>query len=313
MRAVVTGVAGFIGSTLARRLLDDGVEVVGIDSFTRYYEPEVKRRTAAQLGRDRFRLIEADLAAAVLEPLIEGADTVFHLAGQPGVRMSWGEGFVDYTTSNVVATERVLSAARATDVPRVVYASSSSVYGQQIAFPVTERALPRPYSPYGVSKLAGEHLCVAYADNFGLSTVSLRLFTVYGPRQRPDMAFTRFIRAALSGDVLTVNGSGDQVRDFTFVEDVVDAFVAAATSNVAPGTVLNVAGGSSVTVRQTIGLISDLVGPVDVVYGGHAPGDVARTGASIDRAREALGWAPRTTLLEGLARQVNWMREGFER
>lgn len=313
MRAVVTGVAGFIGSTLAQRLLDDGAEVIGVDAFTPYYEPEVKRRTAAQLGHERFRLIEADLAMAALEPLLDGADVVFHLAGQPGVRLSWGEGFTGYASANVVATERVLSAARAVGVSRVVYASSSSVYGEQIAYPVSERALPRPHSPYGVSKLAGEHLCAAYADNFGLSTVSLRLFTVYGPRQRPDMAFTKFIRAALSGDVVTVNGSGDQVRDFTFVDDVVEAFVSAATANVAPGSVFNVAGGSSATVRQTIDLISGLVGPVEVVYGDHAPGDVARTGALIDRARDSLGWAPRIPLPEGLARQVTWMSDGSRR
>jgi nucleoside-diphosphate-sugar epimerase len=305
---VVTGAAGFIGSAVVPLLLASGEHVVGIDAFTPYYDPALKRAAAAELAHPRFRLEEADLLTADLSDLVAGADAVVHLAGQPGVRTSWGSSFVDYTSANIIATERVLTACRDARVSRVVYASSSSVYGEQVAYPAAEEALPRPFSPYGVSKLAAEHLCVAFADNFGLSTVSARLFTVYGPRQRPDMAFSRFIRSIDSGQPVTVTGNGQQVRDFTFVEDVARALVAATVADIAPGTVVNVAGGSSVTLADALGVLESVVGPFDVRYGDAIPGDVHRTGGSIARARELLGWRPSVGLHEGLTRQVEWAR-----
>lgn len=311
MDALVTGVAGFVGSHLAETLIKEGHRVLGIDCFTPYYEFSLKRRNLAQLeSRHELTLVEADLRTATLGPLLEGVDVVFHLAAQPGVRLSWSSGFSRYTEHNVVATQRLLEAAREAHLDRVVYASSSSVYGNAPSYPTSEDELPRPHSPYGVTKLAAEHLCGLYAENYGIPTVALRYFTVYGPRQRPDMAFTRFIQAALDGRTLPVYGTGEQVRDFTFVGDVVDATIAAATGDVAPGTVLNVAGGSSTTVNDLLDLLAELTGrELDVERLPEQPGDVAITGGDTTRAREVLGWAPRVGLREGLAAQVAAQQE----
>jgi len=308
MRAVVTGAAGFIGSTLAEALLADGHTVDGIDCFTTYYSPARKRRNVeAILPQDRFHLHEIDVREATLEPLFHDVDTVFHLAAQPGVRLSWSEGFRLYDEHNVLGTQRVLEAAKASNVARVVYASSSSVYGNAPAFPTTESEPTRPHSPYGVTKLAGEHLCRLYADNWGLSTVCLRYFTVYGPRQRPDMAMHRLIAAGLSGQEFPLYGSGDQIRDFTFAGDVVAATIAAATAGVAPGTVLNVAGGSATRLADLVDLVGELVGnEVRVVRHPPQPGDVDRTGGSTERALACLDWSPATGLRAGLEAQVRW-------
>lgn len=217
MRHLVTGAAGFIGSQLVEALLGAGEEVVGLDAFTPYYDRSQKEANLADV-RDQpcFQLIEADLRDADLESLLAGVNVVYHQAAQPGVRLSWSEGFAAYDGCNVLATQRLLEACRATGVDRVVYASSSSVYGNADYYPVTEADLPRPHSPYGVTKLAAEHLCSLYAANYGLSTVSLRYFTVFGPRQRPDMAFHRLIEGALVGDPFPLYGDGSHVRDFTF-------------------------------------------------------------------------------------------------
>lgn len=306
MSAIVTGAAGFIGSTLVGALLDQGESVVGIDSLSPYYSPDLKRRAIARLAHERFTFIEGDLVTLDLVELLDSADSVFHLAAQPGVRNSWGASFESYATANVVATQRVLDAAHQARTPRVIYASSSSVYGERVPFPVIEDSLLRPFSPYGITKLAGEQLCVAYSDNFGLHTVSLRLFTVFGPRQRPDMAFSRFIAAGLSGEPIRVNGSGEQVRDFTYVDDVVAAMIGARDADVEPGTVLNVAGGNTASVNEVLEIIAALVGELRIEHGPSQPGDVQRTGASGDRARALLGWDPLVNLGEGLARQVAW-------
>ena len=309
MKAIVTGAAGFVGSTLSARLLADGYEVVGIDSFTPYYDPALKRANVARLESPGFTLIEADLAEVDLDAILLGADVVFHEAGQPGVRTSWGDDFTTYLQANVHVTQRLLEAARrAESLKRFVYASSSSVYGDAQQFPTREEDRPAPVSPYGVTKLAAEHLCSLYAANFGVPTVSLRYFTVYGPRQRPDMAFTRFLRAAAQGRPLDLSGSGVQVRDFTFVDDVVAANVRAATEDVAPGSVLNIAGGTNTSMIEVIDIIDSLSGtPLEVRRHPRSDGDVFRTGGDASLARQALGWKPAVGLEEGLARQWEWV------
>ncbi|CCH88116.1 UDP-glucose epimerase [Modestobacter italicus] len=305
MTVLVTGVAGFVGSALARRLLAAGEQVVGLDSFTDYYDPAVKEANLAAVPTDGFRFVHADLTTVDLDELLTGVSVVFHEAGQPGVRKSWGEDFGTYVTANVLSTQRLLEAARrAADLRRLVYASSSSVYGNAAAYPTTEEDVPRPHSPYGVTKLAAEHLCTLYADNFGVPTVSLRYFTVYGPGQRPDMAFHRFIRAALADRPIVVFGSGEQVRDFTFVDDVVEANLRAAGGEVAPGTVFNVSGGTSISVNEVLGVLSDIAGRrLPVERAGAVAGDVGRTGGSADKIREALGWQPTVDIAAGLRAQ----------
>src|SRR5262245_64919423 len=221
--ALVTGVAGFIGSHLAERLLRDGVRVTGVDCFTDYYDPAIKRRNLERArSHPEFALVELDLGEADLAALPD-VQVVYHQAAQPGVRASWGADFAIYTHHNVLATQRLLERYRGSSLERFVYASSSSVYGDAERYPTDEGLLPRPLSPYGVTKLAGEHLALLYARNFGMPVVALRYFTVYGPRQRPDMAFHRFCRALLTGQAITVYGDGRQSRDFTFVADAVEA------------------------------------------------------------------------------------------
>lgn len=306
MRSVVTGVGGFIGSHLADALLARGDDVVGVDCFTPYYDPAAKR---AQVPAG-VRLVDADLRDADLEPIVEGADVVYHQAAQPGVRLSWSSGFADYDSHNVLATQRLLEACvgRST-MPRVVYASSSSVYGQAAAYPTSEDDLPRPHSPYGVTKLAAEHLCNLYAANWGLPTVSLRYFTVYGPRQRPDMAMHRLCEAAIGGTPFPLYGDGSARRDFTFVADVVAANIAAGEADVAPGSVVNVAGGGDTSMTDLLALVGEIAGsPVDVERRPPQPGDVDRTGGSTERARTLLGWQPQVSLAEGLRAQVAWHR-----
>jgi UDP-glucuronate 4-epimerase len=310
MRALVTGCAGFIGSHLTESLLADGVEVIGVDAFLDNY---ASGRKVANLERardfDAFRIVTLDLSRAGLAPLLEECDVVFHLAAEPGVRSSWGARFESYERNNVLATQRLLEAMKPWPGKRLVYASSSSVYGDAERLPTPEETLPRPFSPYGVTKLAAEHLCALYHGNFGVSTVSLRYFSVYGPRQRPDMAFNRFCRAALRGESLTVFGDGRQTRDFTFVEDVIAATRAAADSPAAPGRVYNVGGGSRVSVNEALELISSYSGrPLDVVYVDAERGDVRDTGAETTRARTELGFRPETSVAAGLRAEFEWMQ-----
>ena len=312
MRALITGAAGFIGSTLAEKLHATGWTVTGIDNMSPYYDPELKQRNLRSAGNAITRFIEADIRSAPVDELVADADVVFHLAGQPGVRKSWGDSFADYVDANISATQVLLeSIHRSSSRPRVVYASSSSVYGDAEAYPTREDLEPRPRSPYGVTKLAAEHLCRLYAANHGLSTVSLRFFTVYGPRQRPDMAFTRFLSAALEGDPISVYGTGDQTRDFTFVGDIVEAVARAATAQVSPGSVYNVSGGGSHSVNEVLDVISDLVDqPLEVRRGAPAVGDVQRTSADTSAIASDLGWRASTGLTAGLAAQLEWVRQG---
>ena len=307
-RAVVTGAAGFIGSHMTERLLADGWDVLALDRLSDYYPREHKlANVAAYREHPKVIFHEANLVDADLDEFLDGVDTVFHLAGQPGVRASWAGGFDAYLVDNIQATQRLLEAAVRRQVGRVVYSSSSSVYGDNTDYPSTERSLPQPVSPYGVTKLAGEHLVGLYAANSGLSTVALRYFTVYGPRQRPDMATHRLVDAALRGTGFTLNGDGGQQRDFTYVGDVVAANIAAATADCAPGTVVNVAGGSSVTMAHLIELVEELTGEqIDLARTGDQAGDVRRTGADTTAARTMLDWAPTTSLRDGVAAQVDW-------
>ncbi|MDF2977054.1 MAG: capI [Actinomycetospora sp.] len=309
-RYLVTGAAGFVGSTICRRLAAAGTETVGVDSLTDYYDTAQKKDNLATITGDAFRFVEADLADVDVAALLDGVTHVVHQAGQPGVRSSWGAEFAVYTRNNVELTQRLLEAARTTPtLQRFVYASSSSVYGDAERYPTLETDLPRPVSPYGVTKLAAEHLCTLYATEFGVPTVSLRYFTVYGPRQRPDMAFTRFVRAGLTGEPIHVFGTGEQIRDFTFVDDIVAANVLAATRPSPPGTVLNISGGSSVSLNEALAVLERVVGrELDVVRHERTAGDVFRTGGDASRAAQILGWRPEVSLEEGLRRQADWMR-----
>ncbi|MFH0809954.1 MAG: NAD-dependent epimerase/dehydratase family protein [Pseudomonadota bacterium] len=309
MKYVVTGAAGFIGSHLAERLLAEGHEVIGIDNFADYYEERLKRRNLARcLDTAGFTLIEADLLTLDLPRVLEGAEAVFHQAAQAGVRASWGENFRIYTDFNILGTQRLLEAARATRLPKFVYASSSSVYGDASQLPAREDATPRPVSPYGVSKLAGEHLCCLYNRNFGVDAVSLRYFTVYGERQRPDMAFNRFLRWGAQGKPIQLYGDGEQSRDFTYVGDIVEANVLALKGR--PGAVYNIGGGSRVTMNESIAIMERLVGRAfNVERLAVQDGDVRHTAADITRAEKDLGYRPKVNLHEGLARELAWLRE----
>jgi nucleoside-diphosphate-sugar epimerase len=309
IRVIVTGGAGFIGSTLVSALLDRGDEVTVVDSFAPYYDPALKRAALAALAGPRLRVVEGDLNELDLAPIVRGADGIVHLAGQPGVRKSWGDDFLTYTRANVDATQRVLEAvARNAPETRFLYASSSSVYGQAETYPTTEKMLPRPLSPYGVTKLAGEHLTNLYSENFGLQAAAFRFFTVYGPRQRPDMAFTRFLTAARDGEPITVYGTGEQIRDFTFVGDIVAALIAGLDASWPLPPVMNLSGGSSVSVNEVLETIAHVTGrELDIRRLDPVRGDVFRTGGDSSLVREALGWSPAVGLEEGLARQWSWI------
>jgi len=311
VKALITGVAGFIGSTLAERLLEDGTDVVGIDSFTDYYPRGMKERNIEAARRNRkFVLVESRIQDADLGRLLSGCTHVFHLAAQAGVRKSWGRDFAVYTENNIEATQCLLEAVcAASGIERLVYASSSSVYGDNAAMPMREDALPQPVSPYGVSKLAAEQLCYLYFANYGLPAVSLRYFTVYGPRQRPDMGFHKFLRASIRGEPITMYGDGEQTRDFTFVGDAVSATVAAATRGV-PGRVYNIGGGSRVSINQVLAMIGRVSGRrPHITVDSPQKGDMRHTFADTSLARADLGFRPTVELEAGLAAEYRWLTE----
>jgi nucleoside-diphosphate-sugar epimerase len=307
-RALVTGAAGFIGSHLSERLLADGWQVTGVDCFSDYYARSIKESNLATFrNHPRFTFVEADLVTAELDRLVAGVDVVFHQAGQAGVRASWGADFGIYTQNNVLATQRLLEAVRHGGLRRFVYASSGSIYGDVNALPITEDTMPQPVSPYGVTKLAGEHLCHLYDINLGVPAVRLRYFTVYGPRQRPDMAFNKLIRAMLRDESFPLYGDGQQTRDFTFVSDVIQANILAADAP--PGRVFNVAGGSRVTVNQVIETLEELIGrSARLDRQERRVGDQRHTWADTTAAREVLGYVSRVGLREGLAAEIAWLR-----
>lgn len=306
--ALVTGAAGFIGSTLSERLLADGVRVTGVDCFTDYYDPALKRRNLEAASKHPgFRLLELDLGAADLAALPD-VDVVFHQAAQAGVRASWGREFTSYVHHNVLATQRLLERYRDATLERFVYASSSSVYGDAERYPTDEALLPRPFSPYGVTKLAGEHLVLLYGRNFGLPVAALRYFTVYGPRQRPDMAFHRFCRALLRGEEIAVYGDGKQSRDFTYIDDAVEANVRA-WKRAAPQGVYNVGGGSQVEVLEAVALLEGALGvKARLRFEPRPPGDPLRTRADAARLRADLDYATRVGIADGLAAEAAWAR-----
>jgi UDP-glucose 4-epimerase len=317
-RVLVTGAAGFIGSHLVERLLDEGASVVGVDSFEDYYPRELKEANlAVALADPRYAFVEAgihtlaaetgDGGATRLEELVRGCSRVYHLAAQAGVRASWGQSFRVYAENNVLATQLVLEACRESAVERVVYASSSSVYGDSPTLPLHEDGVCRPISPYGVTKLAGEHLAQLYWTCRGVPTVSLRFFTVYGPRQRPDMAFNIFLRALLDGKPLVVYGDGGQTRDFTFVADIVEALVRA--GGAPPGSVLNVGGGSRVSLAHVLDVLGEVTGVRPDIRGeAKQAGDVQDTWADLTRARELIAYVPSVGLHEGLSAEYAWMQ-----
>ena len=310
MRALVTGVAGFIGSTLAERLLRSGADVVGVDCFTDYYPRAQKERNLSGLmGLPGFRFLEVRLQDADLPTLLADRTHVFHLAAQAGVRKSWGRDFGIYTVNNIEATQVLLEACAGRPLERVVYASSSSVYGDDVSMPMREDALPRPVSPYGVTKLAAEQLCYLYHVNYGVPTVSLRYFTVYGPRQRPDMGFHKFLRAAHLGQPITRFGDGEQTRDFTFVDDAVAATIAAATRGT-PGRVYNIGGGSRVSLNHVFDMLDRVTGRHAVILTDVAQkGDMRHTFADTRLAREELGFSPSIDLERGLAAEYGWLKD----
>jgi UDP-glucuronate 4-epimerase len=308
---VVTGVAGFIGSHLAEALVDRGHQVVGIDCFTTAYPPAEKRRNLERLlPNPAFRLVEGDLVTLALDAWLEGAAVVFHQAAQPGVRGSWGRDFAVYVHHNILGTQSLLEACARAGVPRLVAASSSSVYGDAPDYPTTEESITRPVSPYGVTKLASEHLCLAYARPGvaeDISVATLRYFTVYGPRQRPDMAFRRFLQAAYAGEAITVFGDGEQTRDFTYVEDAVRANLLAMSAPV-QAEAINVGGGRRVTLNQMLDLIGRSTGRrLRVERAPAQAGDARHTGADGTRAEALLGYRPEVSIEDGLAEEAAWV------
>lgn len=316
MRCLVTGAAGFIGSTLCERLLELGHEAVGVDCFVPYYSRELKDRNLETCQKsEKFQLLERDLCDLFASPdadgtkLLSGIDVIYHQAAQAGVRASWGKDFEIYTHNNILGTQKMLEACRQKPGIRVVYASSSSVYGETDRFPMRETDLTRPVSPYGVSKLAAENLMCLYHHNFGVETVSLRYFTVYGPRQRPDMAFHRIIRSILTGELFHLFGSGNQSRDFTYVGDIVEANIQAGEKG-QPGKIYNLGGGTRISMNDVIELMEKIVGKkANIVKEAVQLGDVTNTGADVTQAKEDFGFAPKVSLEEGLAREVEYIRE----
>jgi UDP-glucose 4-epimerase len=308
MKALVTGGAGFIGSHLSERLLSQGAKVRAVDAFTDFYPRPLKERNLENLrGQSGYEFVEGDLRDLDLPALLDGITHVFHLAAQAGVRRSWGAEFQVYTGLNVDATQRLLEACVGRPIERLVYASSSSVYGDDVAIPMVETAVPQPVSPYGVTKLAAEQLCYLYYFNYKVPAVSLRYFTVYGPRQRPDMGFNRFFSAILAGKPLVQFGDGLQTRDFTFVADAARATADAAVRGV-PGRVYNIGGGARVSLREVFELIARVSGrKVTIEQQGPQKGDMRDTYADTSRAHTDLGFKPSVTLEEGLRSMWQWM------
>jgi nucleoside-diphosphate-sugar epimerase len=305
---LVTGCAGFIGSHLCERLLAEGHSVTGVDALTDFYDPQLKRRNLAPLlASERFRFVHREVSDTE-ESLWQDAEVIFHLAARPGVRTSWGPEFEIYVRYNILSTQYLLEcASRSPALKRMVIASSSSIYGNTPAERVPEDQPKNPISPYGVTKLAAEHLCWAYAAQSGVPVVALRLFTVYGPRQRPDMAFQRLIHAALTRSKFVLYGDGEQRRDFTYVQDVVEAFLLAANSSAA-GQAFNIAGGGIVSMNEAVSLVEHLAGvKIDVERVRPQTGDVWHTGADLSKSWDILGYTPQVNLREGLKAQVDYV------
>lgn len=311
---LVTGAAGFIGSHLCETLLDRGDEVLGIDCFTDYYPRPIKERNLHALrGRSGFRFLEVDLNSADLPTLLQGKAIVYHLAAQAGVRASWGQDFSNYIRLNIEATQKLLEAMKNASGTRLVFASSSSVYGKTTQLPTPENIVLSPNSPYGATKVTGEHLCALYAENWGLDYAALRYFTVFGPRQRPDMGFNKFIRAILEDRPVDVYGDGSQSRDCTFVADIVDATIRAGETKT-KSRVFNVGGGTRRPLKDVLNLLQEYLSKkAKIRYTTKERGDVDHSHADIRRAQEEFGYTPRTSLEEGLRREALWLAELAEK
>jgi UDP-glucose 4-epimerase len=313
MNVLVTGAAGFIGSHLSRRLLREGAHVIAVDSFTDFYPRWIKERNLSPLAGDRnFEFLPQDLLDLDLEGILARVDVVYHLAAQAGVRSSWGENFSVYIQNNIQCTQRLLEGAKGKPLHRLIYASSSSVYGLSPTLPMSETSLPYPLSPYGVTKLAAEQLCFLYFQNYGVPTVALRFFTVYGPGQRPDMAFHKFFRAIAEGRPIAVFGDGEQTRDFTYVDDIVEANLSASRLGRA-GEVYNVGGGHRERLNALFPVLEEICGKkVEVVREERQKGDVAHTFADIQKARLDLGYSPRTVLKDVLREEWEWIKALYQ-
>ncbi|BAZ67161.1 MAG: NAD-dependent epimerase/dehydratase family protein [Pelatocladus maniniholoensis HA4357-MV3] len=313
-KSIVTGSAGFIGSHLVDALLKRGEEVIGIDEFNDYYNPVIKRQNIAHLQKNpAFTLIEGNIQILDWHTLLKDVDVIYHQAAQAGVRASWGQGFRAYTERNINSTQVLLEAAKDTpSLKRLVFASTSSVYGDAETLPTHEEICPKPVSPYGITKLAAERLCGLYQKNFGVPFVSLRYFTVYGPRQRPDMAFHKFFKAVLTDEAIPIYGDGQQTRDFTFVSDAVAANLAAATVPEAIGEIFNIGGGSRVVLAQVLKTMEEIVEhPIKKNYIERAMGDARHTAADVSKARSILGYQPQVSLYEGLSQEWQWIQSFY--
>ena len=311
--SIVTGAAGFIGSHLAERLLAEGHKVIGIDCFRDYYARKIKKANLEQcLKNDSFIFLEKNILNLDFTSLTKQSRFLFHQAAQPGVRLSWGKEFKKYTDDNILATQRILEAAKESkSLKKIIFASSSSVYGNQNGL-MKESTIPKPISPYGVTKLAAESLAYSYFKNYNLPITMLRYFTVYGPRQRPDMAFTRFIHSALSNKKISVFGDGSQMRDFTFISDIVDANLLAAKSNT-NGNIVNVGGSGIYKVNDVLKLIEEITGKkLNISYESVQKGDVLRTEADISTATKQLGYCPKIKLEAGISKQIEYIKDNID-
>ena len=304
--ALVTGVAGFIGSHLAEELLHRGYSVIGVDRFSDFYNRKIKEDNLANLKTNpKFKLIEEDLLNLDLKEL--NLDYVFHEAAQAGVRASWGKEFQVYVKDNILVTQKLLEDCLDSNIKKLVFASSSSIYGDVNELPIHEDILPKPVSPYGVTKLAAENLCYLYWKNYKIPTISLRYFTVYGPRQRPDMAINKFVNAIIKGKEIIIYGDGNQTRDFTYISDVINANVLAAESHL-EGEALNIGGGSRISVNRLIDLLEDIIGKkAKRKHIGDQKGDVKNTMAGIEKSKRLLGYKPTVKIEDGLKRYVDWV------
>jgi nucleoside-diphosphate-sugar epimerase len=312
MVSIVTGAAGFIGSHVVEALLNQGETVIGVDQFNDYYPPAFKWSNVDRFAdHPNFRLVEGDIQTLDWNRLLDGVTVIYHQAAQAGVRASWGESFRHYTERNINATQVMLEAAKdAKSLQRFVFASTSSIYGNAETLPTSEAIPPLPVSPYGITKLAAERLCGLYCDNFGVPFVSLRYFTVYGPRQRPDMGFHKFFKAAIEGEAIPIYGDGQQTRDFTFVSDIVNANLLAAKAPDAIGEIINIGGGSRVVLADVLDMMEAIVGfPIKRNHIEKARGDARHTAADISKARRILGYDPQVTLREGLTQEWEWIQQ----